>query len=889
MRKETEILLKEYKKHYKYNKQYISANDWTTQRNAYETEKELVESMITSFSSFLESVETDRYLKVVQEFTEYVVGIINVHLSRIDQYLEKDTTLYDISEDIENLERVKEDADKEDKKGKKIETDLKKLVDTKKTEVKFRSDIFTQKIKVKTKLSNLNLVTDGVDGSSPNIYHGNMKASLLMRPVLVEVDQYIKTRTDGLELDFSVPHINPATSNEMLINMNPKDIPPYDINKHFFEQEKSTIQFWEEEKNKMRNGITIGGYHIHPFLYWHLNIYKGPIGTGENKRVANPLFWDNDYYFIETLKEAEEHGSCGIFLYGSRRTSKSFKMASYSQWKLHTIPHAKGNLIGFSTKDLTEIWDYAKTNIEYMYPAFKVDALTKNMEDGVVMGVRKKNASDTVVFGQCKILNLEGGSKAGNLKTAGGSPDFLLIDEGAKGHIIKPWNTALASFSAADKEGWRTIPIISATAGEEQLSRDAEKILADPEAYSVLPMNWDLYDEHIPKEYQTWEKEKFTTFVPAQMSLEAPVKIESNLGEFLGKPDSELSKVTMYVTDWKNASKYFLKRQEDLKRVPEQLANEQKNFPIRTSDCLISTEFNKYPAIQAKQHKNHILENDLIGRPVMLEKGLDGKIVAKNSNRPIIMEYPFSGGNYEAPVVILDEIEDDKLPKFGLYVIGLDDVKHKKSDGDSLFSVTMFKRGYEGGPYGNRFAAYYHTRPYRKEDGYKQTYLLMKKYNAIVFPENDDEGFVEYVERNYPEDLKHIASGIDFAKLNNMHRNSNREYGMSTDPRNIYYIERKLEFYTKRENVIVDGIDGLTGIQSINDPMLLEEMIRNKPGVNADRIRSAALAYAYADFLDKYNIHIYLSDYNYPGAHGRRDEPEVEMGTWMDDEELEMW
>lgn len=38
----------------------------------------------------------------------------------------------------------------------------------------------------------------------------------------------------------------------MLINMKEKDIPKWDPHKHFFEQELSVIQFWQEEINKIK-------------------------------------------------------------------------------------------------------------------------------------------------------------------------------------------------------------------------------------------------------------------------------------------------------------------------------------------------------------------------------------------------------------------------------------------------------------------------------------------------------------------------------------------------------------------------------------------------------------------------------------------------------------
>ena len=893
MKQKTKILKEEYKKHYKSNKEFILANDWTKAEapySVYETERSIIKNMLDSFSSFLEEIETDRYLKDIEKFVKEFSVIITIHIKRIEEYMNDSQKIKEITEDIEKLTLLLEDGEASDKA---IRGELKTLNANKGKEVKFRNDIFSDKVSTKLKMAEMRVSDDSnIEEISPDLYFSDMKASLLMRPILTKVDTFVERRTNALEIDFSAAHINPATSNEMLINMKPSDIPPYDPTRHFFEQEKSTIQFWEEEKRKAIEGIVIGGYHIHPFLYWHLNLFKTSIGSGHNKRVTHPNFWDNDFYFVEMLKKAEKIGNVGIFMYGTRRASKSVKMTSFTQWKLHTIPNATGSLIGFSKEDLTAILDYTQINLQYMHPAFKTELLLSTMDSGIQLGVRHKNGREKFVLGSTLILNLEGGSAAGGLKTASATPDFLAIDEAGKGGVIPPWEAAKASFTEEDSENWRTIPLLSGTAGNDKLSEDAEKMLSNPEAFNILPMDWDLYDEHIEKEYHTWEKENFALFVPAQMSLKGPRKRQTDLGTFLGDGNKELKTVKMFETDWPKANKYFEEERKKLEKAPETLAAEQKNFPLTPSDCLISTEYNPYPALEAKKRRIYIDDNEETGRRVDLFKDMDGVIKAQNSSKEILTEYPFRGGNFDAPVVLLDEIEEGKIPKFGLYVIGLDDIKHNRTSGDSVYSVSMFKRGYDGGEFGNRFAGYYHTRPNRKEDAYKQTYYLMKMYNCIVNPENDDEGFVEWVSANHPEDLYHIADGIDFANFNNMHRNSNRKFGTSTDPRNILFIERKLQSYMKSDKFILDGVDGLLGVQVTNDPMLLEEIYKYKPKNNADRLRSAALAYSYANFLDKFNIHMYLSDNDYYNSNiKRREEKPERISIWGQnyDAEIKIW
>ena len=86
--------------------------------------------------------------------------------------------------------------------------------------------------------------------------------------------------------------------------MKSSDIPDWDPNKHFFEQDKSTIQFWEEERRKIMHGINIYGFHVSPWLYWHLNHFKLSFGAGLDKKTIQPDFRDNEYFFDQMHNKA---------------------------------------------------------------------------------------------------------------------------------------------------------------------------------------------------------------------------------------------------------------------------------------------------------------------------------------------------------------------------------------------------------------------------------------------------------------------------------------------------------------------------------------------------------------------------------------------------------
>ena len=845
MSPETKILLEEFKKEFKSYKDYVDVSPWMDDvdlhptkgylySNKLLTEISLIETIIKSLSKFKEDVGEDYMLKPIQIFIKDAIKIVEMHLKRIDLY--------------------KREYPLDESSGE--------------SEVKFHSDLFSQKTKTKVSLSKLNITEKETVAKSPELFFGDdnnkgkyVKAPLLMRETLSEVIPLVKTRTDNLNIDFNIPIINPATSNEMLINMKEKDIPKWDPHKHFFEQELSVIQFWQEEINKIKNGINIGGYHIHPWLYWHLNIFKFAWGSGKDKYPKNPAFRDNEYFFTEMLKIAEEDGRKGILMYGSRRISKSVVMASYLMRTLYSVRNAKCTVLGFTfNPDLKAITDYMQESITNMVPAFKINVNNNDTEKQILLGLKAKNGTDRYDHSTLSITNLEDGSKKGGQKSAGPTPDAWAMDEIAKGDCITVYNAAKPSFAGGENGKWRLIPLLAGTAGEAALSVSAEKMLKNPEGFDLLPMNWDLLEKHVDPDSITWTRDKFPYFVPAQLSLETGDKIKTTLGDFLGEDElSPLQDIYMEKTDWISAKKFYEEKRLKLENDIQLLASEVNSFPLKVEDCYLSTEKNKFPGLESKRRKDYIEEFGLWGEKGWIEKTYDGfyNFVIDNS-KDIIWEYPYKGGNFDAPIVILDDPRpNDIQPPLGLYCIGFDDVKQDTSDGDSVISATIFKRSFEGGEWANRIVGWYDSRPDRKRDYYKNLYLLIKYFNARVLHENEDNGFIDFMETNHYDDLYiHMSDGIGLASEENFSKNKNRKWGWSPHGANIYHLEQKVVAYTKEDGIIIGDEEGLSGIDRINHPMLLYEFYKYKKGQNADRIRSFGLALTLAQYYDKTNQYI---------------------------------
>ena len=218
-----------------------------------------------------------------------------------------------------------------------------------------------------------------------------------------------------------------STSKQMFINMNPKDIPYYDQRKPFWEQSNDTIQFFLAELDKITNGITIGGYKMHGWEYFHLNYFVTPIPqkTGNDIDMRPPLD-DNTFYIMECYKQAEREG-LGLFLWGTRGFAKSTYIASLKQWTVLT----KGGtsmLIGKERGDLDAIQKLINKSMGKIHPAFKVDTIRADWEADVDYGIKYKNDED-LVLSTIAVRNAEAGKSKASEKGAGLTPTGFVMDE----------------------------------------------------------------------------------------------------------------------------------------------------------------------------------------------------------------------------------------------------------------------------------------------------------------------------------------------------------------------------------------------------------------------------------------------------------------------------
>lgn len=113
-----------------------------------------------------------------------------------------------------------------------------------------------------------------------------------------------------------------TNSKEFFINLKPREIPFWNPLYGFDEQDDDVKQFWDNEANKLINGVTINGVFIHPWLYWHLNFWNMMLDKGEDRVPGLSELRDNEWLFAEILQQAEQENK-GIFMFGTRRFGKA--------------------------------------------------------------------------------------------------------------------------------------------------------------------------------------------------------------------------------------------------------------------------------------------------------------------------------------------------------------------------------------------------------------------------------------------------------------------------------------------------------------------------------------------------------------------------------------
>ena len=647
----------------------------------------------------------------------------------------------------------------------------------------------------------------------------------------------------------------------MFINV--KNPPPWDRTKSFFEQHPEAIQFWLQEQDRITNGVIMGGYFIHPWLYWHINHFKTPIPTqqknGQSKDIVRtPSLDDNAFFFAENYQDAEENGK-GLFLYGCRGYVKSTILTSISQWKAVTTSDGVISINGGSAQDLRAISMLLKTAFTKVHPALFLPTLISDWNAMVELGWMEKDKSK-IIKSTITVTNIDGGKESASEKGAGGQPVCFILDEAGKVKFKKMYESAQPSFvTPSSKTGMRLVPLLTGTAGNEALSKDATDIISNPEAFGILPMNWERLERGVDPEYITWKHNhgtKFGTFAPGQMSYRVSVpKIETTLGDYLKIDDKDLKSVNFRQTDWKNATEY-VKNLHTSKNKQEDQIRDKMYFPLSIDDIFSTKGVNPFPVAVIKKHIQKLESEGNIGKNIAIHKECSETKYTFSEKKRAAVSHP--GGNIDAPVILFRELPLIQPPLWE-NVCGLDDYKTDTSTTDSLGALYVLRRRFlaPNEPMETIVCSLV-TKPNMHVYFHRGIEQVQEATNAVCLMESIDVTYLEYLRgKNKAEQLLYpelsFAQSFDATK-----RSSVQKFGMSPHKHNnTYRMNLMIDAMNEQFEVGIDD-DGNSiikyGVEFVDDIDLLKEMVDYYFGGNFDRITAYSYALVLSRELDKQDI-----------------------------------
>lgn len=166
-----------------------------------------------------------------------------------------------------------------------------------------------------------------------------------------------------------------STSPEFYVNM--KNPPIWNDLFGWEDQDDDVKQFFTEEAYKVKNGVTINGTFIPPWLYWHVNFFPVFQDLPNGERVpAISRLRDNEWFFAEMYQRARQEKK-GLGMFGTRRFGKALLNS-----ELIYTPYGPKK-IGFA--DIGDIIygdDGKITTVVGVYPQGFVDMYKVTFEDG---------------------------------------------------------------------------------------------------------------------------------------------------------------------------------------------------------------------------------------------------------------------------------------------------------------------------------------------------------------------------------------------------------------------------------------------------------------------------------------------------------------------------
>lgn len=552
------------------------------------------------------------------------------------------------------------------------------------------------------------------------------------------------------------------------------------------------------------------------------------------KEHATCITVDNDSHLFLTTNYIVTHNTAIMSSFLARNATMTYNLTH--------------NVIGSSKEDLMSLGEYLEFGLDNIHPYLRINRTGNDWFKEVIMGTKTVN-NIRDVHARIRITNIDSGKAGASLKTASGTPYTSIYDEVGKFPFLAAYLQGRPAHMMHGR--MRGMMICSGTGGNVEKSQDAQKVMNNPAEYGFIVMNYDLLNKRCLK--PTWRISQSGCFVPAQMS-HAYDKETTTLDKYLGiEKATGLKKIDIQVSKFDDNTKKIKSRLDELVKKDRALyVQERMAFPLSIDDCFLNTNVNRFPVEDALKHKSRLLEEGRPGKTVDIYQ-IDGMKMGYNFSDKQLADYPFQGGNIDAPVVIYEDPPEEGGVFDYTYVSSLDPYKSDKADTDSVGSFYVLKRYVKiNDPFAYCIVASYASRPPSSDDFCRNCEILQEAYGAKCLMENADRMYEFYLTRRNKQ-LMLLEDGERLAgKIIRAGARQNNKLGLAPTVPNQRMLFNTVIQYCWEDVVVGYDDDGneitQKGIYRIPDIELLDEIIAFGPGANADRI----IAFGHALLLAKY-------------------------------------
>ncbi len=605
---------------------------------------------------------------------------------------------------------------------------------------------------------------------------------------------------------------------------------------------KDYINYWDDQKTKCKSGVIFKNkdntWYLSRDYYMWLNFL--PIYDKEESRFDFAKVRDAQYHMAlyECLAELE-YKHCPILK--KRQIASSYFHAGklINQYWFESGAILK---IGASLKDyINEKGTWRMLN-EYKNFLNEHTAWYRPNDPDKVLAWQQRikvrvNGRDTFkgLFSVLQGTSFEKDATAG----VGGPVTYFFHEEAG---IASKMDETYEYMRPAMQSGMITtgVFIAAGSVGDLDQCEPLKNFILNPEVYDMLAVTTSLLDAK-------GTIGKSGLFIPEQWSMPPFIDEYGN-----SKVVEALEAIKKEREKWKkelNPEQYQLRISQKPTNIEEAFAfRKESKFPQH----LVSKQMQR---VEDKEYPYELLD---------LYKNEQGKIIAQESRKLPISEFPISktAEDKEGCIVVWEKPVSN--PGFGMYYASIDPVgEGKTTTSDSLCSIFIYKTKVEvtkDDGYGDRKTYVEHDKIVASWCGrfddinktHERLELIIEWYNAWTVVENNISLFIQYMisrkKQRYlvPKDqilfLKDLGSNATVYQTYGW-KNTGTLFKQHLLSYGIQYLTEEIdeEINEKGETTKV-----MFGVERIPDPMLLKEMQAYHEGLNVDRLVAFCALIAFA-------------------------------------------